>query len=441
MSTTYCVAPMILLLQLNRKRKSRQLTDKGNFVLRKWASNSKEVMNAIPMEHRAIQLNTNIDNNDTVKTLGVFWNAANDKLEFKVDMSTLSEKSLTKRSLLSKSSKLFDPCGLLSPITINAKIFMQELWIEETNWDDLLPSSIKTKWIKYKEELPLIENIDIARFVQTTKNSKVSLHGFCDISNRAYACALYLIQKGNEQKITSTLICSKTKVAPIKVESIPRLELCGAVLLSKLIKRVAQILDIKLEAVNLWPDSSEVLTWIKAHPSKWSTYVANRVGEIQRNFTTAQWRHVRSVDNPADIASRGAMPSELINNKMWFHGPEWLCQREEMWPQNAFNDAPIETLEAKNNEISVKLTKAHIDCSILSAFSNLHKLVKITARMLRFIYQCRKQEVLKYTKEIVEPDEYKRAKYFWVKFVQNDFFQSEIDAINKNKFVGKKSDL
>lgn len=110
------------------------------------------------------------------------------------------------------------------------------------------------------------------------------------------------------------------------MESIPRLELCGAVLLSELMECVAENLNISKQNIHLWTDSSIVLTWLNAHASRWRTYIAHRVTKIHDNFDRTQWHHVRTHENPADIASRGAFASELLKNELWFHGPEWLLK-------------------------------------------------------------------------------------------------------------------
>lgn len=323
----------------------------GHMLLRKWASNSETILENIPPEHRAIQSTVDMSKEESIKTLGVCWNPKSDKLHFKIDLSTLTKNSFTKRSLLSDSAKLFDPCGLLSPITINAKIMMQKVWIDGTKWDELIPNDVRNKWTQYKNELPFIEKIEIDRWISTSKASVISLHGFCDSSEAAYAAVIYVVQE-NESGITSKLVCAKTKVAPIKKISLPRLELCGAVLLSRLIKRIAKNLNVNLDSVYLWTDSSAVVTWLRNHPSKWTTYIANRVSEVQENFNSAIWQHISTKQNPADIASRGAFPSQLINNSLWWHGPEFLCKPKGNWPKSALNPVSSEELEEKRPPIN-----------------------------------------------------------------------------------------
>lgn len=199
----------------------------GNFLLRKWASNDPKVMEQIPPEHRAIKTQFEVKTSDSIKTLGLVWAPSSDTLSFTIDMDSLHPKSrTTKRQLLSDASKLYDPCGILSPIIIKSKIMMQDIWKTGTNWDDFVSPNIQSEWDIYKTQLPCIEQIKIDRWLQTTPESDISLHGFCDSSERAMACCIYLIQRSNGI-VTSMLVCSKTRVAPIKTESVPRLLLCG----------------------------------------------------------------------------------------------------------------------------------------------------------------------------------------------------------------------
>ncbi|OXA42254.1 uncharacterized protein LOC110859464 [Folsomia candida] len=149
------------------------------------------------------------------------------------------------------------------------------------------------------------------------------LAGFSDASERAYSAVVYFCAY-QEDKISTSLITSKTRVAPVKTVSLPRLELCGALLLSELMSSVQSALRIPLHSVTAWTDSSVTLSWIKSHPSRWKTFVANRLTKIQALVPPERWGHVRSEDNPADCASRGISSSKLINHSLWWKGPHWL---------------------------------------------------------------------------------------------------------------------
>lgn len=264
----------------------------GNFLLRKWASNNPKVLENIPKENQAIQETFELNINDSIKTLGLFWTPATDQLSFTINMTVFHAKtSITKRQLLSDASKIFDPCGFLNPITVKAKITMQEVWKSGTDWDCAVPNEIQSEWNIYKNELHLIKKIKIYRWFNTNIDSETSLHGFCDSSEKAMAAVIYIIQKSNG-KITSTMVCSKTKVAPIVAQTIPRLELNAALILAKLMDKTARNLNIPKSSIFLWTDSSIVLTWLNSHASRWLPYVSYRVRDIHELFDASHWQHV-----------------------------------------------------------------------------------------------------------------------------------------------------
>lgn len=144
-----------------------ELFTAGHLSLRKWASIDETAFEGIPSEFRTIKSSLNLDEKDAIKTLGMSWTPTSDCLHFTIDISNLSNsKKSTKRNFLSDASKLYDPCGLLSPITIKVKMMMQDVWKTGVDWDDRVPSSIQTDWEIYRNELPLIENIRIPRWLK-----------------------------------------------------------------------------------------------------------------------------------------------------------------------------------------------------------------------------------------------------------------------------------
>ncbi|GFY07772.1 integrase catalytic domain-containing protein [Trichonephila clavipes] len=300
------------------------------------------------------------DSNESSKVLGLFWNSSNDTFGFQPSLELTPP--LTKRRILSESSKIFDPLGLLSPCTVFMKIFYQKLWLTKTDWDSPIPQQLTEDWLRFQKAFNAINYLTVPRWVILTADNIVELHGFADASSLAYAAAIYCRQKHNG-KIKVQLLVSKTKVAPVKQVSIPRLELCGAHLLSKLFKSVLRTLEYYTFDVFAWTDSKIVLSWLSGHPRQWKTFVANRTSEIIEVLPTKHWRHVPSKENPADIASRGIDPKCLPDCKLWWQGPPWLRLETSSWPKAESScDEASDEIASQGSSIS----SSHINTTSLT---------------------------------------------------------------------------
>ncbi|XP_072377211.1 uncharacterized protein [Diabrotica undecimpunctata] len=189
---------------------------------------------------------------------------------------------------------------------------MRKIWLERSNWDDHLSPNLLTQWNLFLQTLPHLSNLKIPRLLQNSSNvTSTQIHGFSDASLSAYGACVYLRTSHENGFISCNLISSKSRVSPVKVVTLPRLELLGVLLLSNLVTKILSVLipsQSQINSVNLWTDSEVILAWINSHPSRWSTFVANRVTQIQELTSNHTWRHLRSKDNPADILSRGATP-------------------------------------------------------------------------------------------------------------------------------------
>jgi Pao retrotransposon peptidase len=195
-------------------------------------------------------------------------------------------------------------------VLVNAKIIMQDIWIENIDWDEKVPKDLNQRAENFFKDIMDIEKIRIPRWLQ---GSPIEIHGFCDALTKAYAAVVYTRVPTTDGKFITTMISSKTKTAPLRNrQTLARLELCGALLLAKLITEVKIALRATKIKTILWSDSEITIAWIKGDPRRWDIYVANRVAEIQQLTKFDVWRHVSSGDNPADCASRGITTKELI---------------------------------------------------------------------------------------------------------------------------------
>ncbi|XP_067205334.1 uncharacterized protein [Linepithema humile] len=289
----------------------------GGFPLQKWTSNHPTILKSISPEKKANLNSIQFEKSTMIHVLGLCWNPSTDTFHFSVTLSVPT--AITKQTILSTIAKVFDPLGLLSPITITAKIFMQELWTIKVGWDDPLPLPTSKKWIDFIKLLQEIPKLSFPRWISLNSEHSFEIHGFCDASQRAICATVYVRSTDREGKI-STNLCSKTKVAPLKRMSIPRLELSGAVLLTNLVTRISLTLELNAP-VFLWTDSAVVYTWINNHPSRWKEFVQNRVCHIQETLLRAIWKFIPGVDNPADCATRGLTPAQLDKHTLWWSGP------------------------------------------------------------------------------------------------------------------------
>ncbi|CAH2092355.1 unnamed protein product [Euphydryas editha] len=219
----------------------KELTEvlaKGGFPLQKWKSNSKEILAKIWKAKGDKDEDLRIKEDDTTKILGLTWDPRGDFFRYSVDLSPQKEP-VTKRRIISDISRLFDPLGWLAPCIIAAKILIQKLWLAGIGWDEQVPTNLISEWITYRKNLTALQNIKIPRWIHTCNKYQRELYGFSDASKVAYAAVMYLRVVNEVENVYVSLVTAKTRVAPIKQVSIPRLELCGAVLLAKLMVEVA----------------------------------------------------------------------------------------------------------------------------------------------------------------------------------------------------------
>jgi hypothetical protein len=230
---------------------------------------------------------------------------------------------VSKHIISSIAATIFDPLGFISPVVVVYKILLLQLWLHKFDWDEQLPSELLNQWMDMYLRLSQVHEIAVDRLVLAKgQPTEIQLHGFSDSSEKAYGACLYLRSANKQGEVTTKLLCSKSRVAPVKKITVPRLELCGALLLAQLIQKIVLALKLKIDRILLWTDSTIVLSWLAVSASKWKTFVANRVFQIQELTAECEWRHVASASNPADLISRGANPETLKICRLWWVGPE-----------------------------------------------------------------------------------------------------------------------
>nr|CAH7712888.1 unnamed protein product [Callosobruchus chinensis] len=296
-----------------------EILNQGCFKLRKFYSNNSEVLDSI-VDNDGLSKIVNFNESDTAKTLGLMWCPSSDKLIYSVKPFP-EDSHVTKREISSGSSKNFDPLGLISPCIIQVKILLQGLWLENVSWDDPLPSHIVSKWNEFKTDILSLNELSIDRHAFCKNMKSFELHIFSDSSEKAYGACIYVKTVDNFDNTSVNLLTAKARLAPLKSITIPRLELCGALLAARLTEKVSKALQVENIKRTFWMDSTIVLGWLKSARNKLKTFVRNRVSEIQNLTTLDKWRHVPSEFNPADLVSRGIKPSDIQGTNLWWYGP------------------------------------------------------------------------------------------------------------------------
>ncbi|XP_011707035.1 PREDICTED: uncharacterized protein LOC105462207, partial [Wasmannia auropunctata] len=240
----------------------------------------------------------------------------------------------------------------IAPILIFAKIFLQDLWLAGCGWDDALTPELAAAWGRFRESLPGLEAVGLPRWLGALVEDDVELHGFSDASERAYAAVVYTRVTRRDGGVLVSLLTARTKVAPVKTQSVPRLELCGAVFLARLLDRLVRGLGQRAIPVVAWTDAQVVLCWLRGHASRWKPFVAHRVAEVQGLVPGDRWRYVPTGSNPADLATRGVPVSELGGLDLWWNGPKWLREASAYWPESVGREV---TIEAEQEQRSVHL--------------------------------------------------------------------------------------
>ena len=364
------------------------ILEKAGFTLRKYRSNSKKVLGAIPKKlHELMPTKEMVDchSEPYPKALGVVWDSDLDTISTDVGREYQAVK--TKREFFSDTGKTFDIMGWVTPAILPMKVMYQELWQLKLEWNDVLPQSIVDRHRVWREELSILTDVQLPRsYFEDEEALTVCLHGFSDASEKAFGAVVYVRATYRDHSPTCRLVTAKSKVAPLQQRSIPELELCGAVLLASMLETVSEILDIPSDKVHAWCDSTITLCWLHNSPSRYKTYVANRITTATSHFSPNIWLHVPTGDNPADCASRGLSARELRDHDLWWNGPPWLLVEPvdvPRQPQQSVVDAH------KNQDAKQRICVISAIASeewLVNRVRSHHTLCKVTAWVRRAAY-------------------------------------------------------
>lgn len=426
---------------------------KSQLPLCKWRSNSNLLVQELSEEKIESVL---LNEQGPASVLGLKWITKTDELTYVVNCAEI-DKCLTKRTILSKIGQLYDPVGFLAPVIVRAKLLVQAIWKAQLEWDEIVPEHIAEQWKNIWATIKELERVKLPRWIQTIRVSKIQLHGFADSSGQAYGGGIYVRIIDENGTIYSYLIASKSRVAPIKSVTIPRLELSAAEVLSQLFVIVCKAMEWQNVEYYLWSDSTIALQWINHPVHELKIFVANRVKKIRDATNIQNWNHVRTKENPADLISRGISPKEIIGNELWWHGPVWLRQPQENWPKpldfRAANIPPeykleLKVLSASIAKVCLQKFQEFVDnkpvcINLIDYTNNLDKLLRIMSYVLRFCEAIKNKERkrptnkinLKEIKELVElptSEEKINALNYFVREEQKHSYAHEYKTLLEN---------
>ncbi|KAG7300640.1 hypothetical protein JYU34_014941 [Plutella xylostella] len=438
----------------------------GGFEIRRWSSNCKQVLDNIPSDalaQTAIQMKDGATNMSE-RTLGLIWHPAEDCFAFKVSFSRVSQEVLdgttppTKAKMLGLIMSIYDIHGFLSPFIIKSKVILQDVHRSGIDWNCHIQAKEFSSWCKWLDELKLLESIRIPRWYLSDDNwtecysvtepelcdkkivNNTQMHIFCDASIKAYATVIFWRFTRFDGRVKVCFVGSKCRVTPLRPVSIPRLELQAALLAARLAHTVqTEHKDIRPNQRFFWTDSSTVLQWLRSDPRSYKPYVAHRLGELDELAAPAEWRHVPSRLNAADVATRPDAPPLALADA-WFQGPAFLRRPEEEWPKDLKTCKIVDEAACEERNINLVVsrdTSVAPDALRLPNENNISKwttLLRSTARILLLFRRPKGDYCL-------DVDLMRKAETLVIRKSQQDAFGQEIECLRNNKPLPSNSRL
>ncbi|XP_078365845.1 uncharacterized protein LOC144650069 [Oculina patagonica] len=394
------------------KSASQSIFAKGTFELHKWHSNVKELESAasepgVIEEETYAKEQLNVPRREGATLLGLPWNKENDTVGVSFPQGKADP---SKRGILSKVARIYDPLGLASPISLGGKHLYRDVCDAKLNWDTTLPSRLMQSWVRREERLP--EQLTVLRSLAAYQEDiqRIELHAFGDASGKGVAGAVYAVVV-QETGVNQGLVAARARLSK-KGLTIPRLVLVSGHLAVNLLANVASALDgLPLMKRYCWLDSTVALHWIRSQAHQ---FVSNRVEKIQAHSEVI-WRHVGTSDNPADLGSCGG---EVTSHPSWCNGPTWL-KNKACWPLDIVTKASDESMaevKAMRDVFAVAIASTDKLDSLLEKYT-YWKTMRICAWIMRFVHNIRSRKTGK-LKGPLTTEETNKARIFWVKRVQ-----------------------
>ncbi|XP_038075608.1 uncharacterized protein LOC119743278 [Patiria miniata] len=366
----------------------RDLLAKGGFEIRQWASNVPNVVADLPPEARSdgCDLWLTFGETDLAEPmLGLQWDCSTGDLQYR--HRVVNYDCLNMRNMYKTLASQYDPNGYLTPFTARARVIVQDLWKTKRDWDDALePGEIMDRWRAWEHELPNLSVIKLTRcYTPPDVNPETAsrqLHIFCDASERIYGAVAYLRTEDEKHTIHTSFVMARSRVAPKKQLSMPRLELSAALAGAQLSSLLQQELTLPLEDIVLWSDSTTVLTWLKSESCRYKVFVGTRVAQIQTLTNVDQWRYVDTKNNAADDLTRGKSLLSLSQPCRWRDGPPFLSASPDLWPAFPYARALAEdSSELKKSSFCGIVTVELADIPDLENYKSMDELIEASKQL------------------------------------------------------------
>ncbi|XP_030833438.1 uncharacterized protein LOC115918415 [Strongylocentrotus purpuratus] len=418
------------------ERTRAKLKEKAGIRLHKIASNSQVVLDAFEPEEvqKDIRNLTLSDGAPTQRSLGVQWNLKDDTFIFQIE---LAARPYTKRGVLSMINGVFDPLGFLAPVMVQARVLFREMTTHQVDWDDKLPEMYKSVWESWTSGLSELQSVSVPRNYPICLENGV-LNVYCDASEVAVAAVAYLIDV-DQEKPSASFVFGKSKLAPRLGHTIPRLELCAAVLGTEIARIVCRELNIQASTVVFHSDSRIVLGYLNNTVRRFHTYIANRVHKVLSFSQPSQWRYVPTSNNPADFGTR-PVSARSLKDSPWLIGPQKPATQEVEDPVSEFPLVDPDRDEEIRHDVKIQVTKTNLELrrlvSRFEKFSTWNSLVRAFGLLVHIACsfssrsgngRCHGWHVCGATDvELV-----RRVKTMIVKEVQEQFFHEEYECLRE----------
>ncbi|XP_075247147.1 uncharacterized protein LOC142340458 [Convolutriloba macropyga] len=327
------------------------------------------------------------------------------------------------------AASLFDPIGIISPFAIRLRCILQKVVKQGHNWDQLLSKEHYDEIQQWMEDFENMPSIQIPSCLVPNVDGTHELHTFTDASLSAVSAVVYLRTISADGSIATHYVISKSKVAPIKQMSIPKLELEAATLGAELAGFCETEMTIDVKSKKFWTDSTAVLSWIKSKDRQ-KMYIANRLNKIAENSNKDDWQHVPGKMNPADHGTRGLAPCDL--QKLWITAPSFLIKPESEW---TFSDD--KTAQTNATQVDVKTSeKPLVDPNRFSNWPRLLGTISTVFRAVRVLKRLIKRDIPCDLDDFAADEN--KARSFLLRISQSTHFKDTVSRLQSGLPLDKK---